>query len=835
MHFIKHSLSVFLALIFSLITYAQEPKQMSASEIELGLKKLGFLGSVLYVAAHPDDENTSLIGYFSQERLAQTAYLSMTRGDGGQNLIGPEIREYLGIIRTQELLAARRVDGSKQFFTRANDFGYSKSPEETQKIWNREQVLSDVVWTFRNFKPDVIVTRFPIDGGGTHGHHTTSAILAHEAFDLAGKRQSFPDQLKYTSTWQPKRLFLNTGRWWNTSINENSPGVITVNIGKYNPLLGKSYSEISAISRTKHKSQGFGSTGIRGTYNEFLEHRKGEKAEKDVFEGINTTWTRVKGGKEVQKIFEELLIGFNARKPHEIVPGLLRMRKAIENIEDEHWKTIKLNEVDDLIAQCMGLYLEVVADDYAKSIGEEIKFKVEAVNRSPVPITLRSHRIDGISEKNIDKSLQENEGIELELEGRVVKDLPISQPYWLRKKGTLGMYRVDDQQQIGKPENDPSLEAEFVVEVDGILINYKKPVVFKWNDPVNGEQYRPFEITPPAFINLNESVLIFGSNQAKNVNVTVKSGKDNFSGILKIELPNGWKSIPETFEFNLKEKREEENFVFQVYPPMEQSEGLIEFSIETDGQEINNGLVEIDYDHIPTQTIFPESSMKAVKLDLETRGNLIGYIHGAGDEIPSSLRNLGYEVWEMNDEEILPENLAQLDALILGIRALNTNDRLNFVMDDLFDYVENGGTLIVQYNTSRGFDIEKFAPYPLNLSRDRVSKEEAPVKILAPEHLVMNYPNKITGKDFEGWVQERGLYFPDKWDDRYTAILSSQDPGESAKNGGLLVAKYGKGYYIYTGYSWFRELPAGVPGAYKIFVNLISIGQSTKKSVNLEN
>lgn len=826
----KFILLLSFGLIFSHSTIAQKPHNPNSAELLLKIKKLNFLGTVLYVAAHPDDENTRLIAYLSNEKLANTAYLSMTRGDGGQNLIGPEIREGLGVIRTQELLAARRIDGGKQFFTRANDFGYSKSTGETQKIWNREQVLSDVVWVYRNFKPDVIITRFPPDERAGHGHHTTSAIFAEEAFDLAADKNAYTDQLKFAEPWQVKRLFMNTGRWWSPDINEETPGVFVIDAGAYNPLLGTSYTEMAALSRSQHKSQGFGSTGQRGESLEFLEPVKGEKAERDIFEGVDTSWKRVKGGEKIGEIIDEIIKSYNPQIPSESLPQLLKVRDEILLLKDKHWQVQKLNEVDDIIKSVLGLYVETSSEDYNVSPGDAAKLSIEVVNRSNIPVKLEAVAIDHLKDTTTSITLNNNVKFEFNTTVKIPTSWRYSMPYWLQEEGTLGTYKVEDRALRGTPENTPAIEVSYAIEVLDHKIMLESPVIYKWNDPVKGEQYRPFIITPPAFVNIEEPVYIFSNAQPKKVNVTVKASKSDISGTVILNVPTGWKVQPENQKVELALKDEEAVLSFDVVAPEGQSTGEISASISVAGQTYHNSIQTIAYDHIPTQVLMPRSASKVAKIDIKKEGNVIGYIQGAGDAIPASLREIGYEVWEMNDEEITPENLAKVDAVVLGVRALNTNDRAKFYMPHLLNYVSEGGTLVVQYNTNFRLKAEEFAPYPLQLSRDRVTEEDAKVKILDPKNPLLNYPNKITETDFDGWVQERGLYFPDQWDEKYTPLLSSFDEGEEAKDGGLLVADYGKGKYIYTGYSFFRELPAGVPGAFRLFVNLVSAGKKGQPS-----
>ncbi len=806
-------------------TLAQQPKKYTSSEILLKLKKLNVLGTALYVAAHPDDENTRMIGYLANERLVNAAYLSVTRGDGGQNEIGTEIRELLGVIRTQELLAARRTDGGQQFFTRANDFGYSKTAEETQKFWDRDAALGDVVWVIRNYRPDVIITRFPPDKRAGHGQHTTSAIFAEEAFDLVGDKTKYPEQLQFVETWQPKRHFLNTGRWWNREINKDTPGVISVDVGTYNPYLGKSTNEIAALSRSKHRSQGFGAIGTRGSQIEFLELKKGEPATNDIFDGIDISWNRVKGGSKIGAKVEAVIANFDHSNPASIVTELLSIRSDVAKLKDEFWKNRKLKDIDELIRASLGLYIEMTADDHYYSSGDSIKLRVEAINRSAVPVSLVSINLNKIGgTESVEKPLEHNQRLNLDVK-RKLGAVESFEPYWLQKEGSLGMYAVGNQQLIGSPENAAVFPVHFNVDVAGTHLSFETPVVYKWRDPRFGEKYRPIVTGPPVFVDIEKKVYILANEQPSSVKVRVKSGKLNIAGQVKLQVPAGWKVTPEQIDFAIENKSAEETYEFMVQPPAGESRVELGAVATYEGQNYSKGLTTITYDHIPTQTIFPKARAIAAKLDIERRGENIGYIMGGGDEVNISLEQIGYNVWNMNDDEVTAQNLKGLDAVVLGVRALNLNERIGFQMPILLDYVKNGGTLIIQFSKFFGMKTQNYAPFPFKISRDRVAEEDAAMRILEPDHPIFNYPNKIEQTDFDNWVQERGLYFSNEWSEEYTPLLSSNDTDENAKNGGLLVAKYGQGYYIYTGYSWFRQLPAGVPGAYKIFTNMISIGK----------
>lgn len=831
-----------LALLIGLVTAlpAQQPKRWTSADIHEAIKKLNFLGSALYVAAHPDDENTSLISYLSNGLKAETAYLSMTRGDGGQNLIGPEIREYLGIIRTQELLAARRIDGGRQFFTRANDFGFSKHPDETLNIWNKDKVLSDVVWAIRKWQPDVIVNRFWHEyeerlAGRMHGHHTASAMLSVEAFDLAADPKVYPEQLQYVDTWQPKRLFFNTYTFFGDNDNTQlvtRKDTFAVDLGVYYPIKGKSNTEISAQSRSMHKSQGFGRVGTRGSDIELLKLLKGDMPVDDnIFSGINTTWTRVEGGEPIGLILGTVERTFDYENPAKSLTGLLNAYTLIKKLPAGYWKRIKQAEIEEVIMACMGLFAEAVSEDYSATRGQELNLNLEIINRSDAEVSLSSLEIIPLGiDTTFDRKLSNNKPLEYKKTITLPTDFPMTNPYWLNEPYALGMYTVEDQQLRGLPETPRQLKVRFNLNVHGQAISIDRDVVFKRSDPVEGEVYRPFEVTPPVFANIDNPVFIFASNAPKPITVRLKAGQSELNGKLMLKHETGWRVEPEFYEFELRQKGEEQLFTFDLFPPDSQSEATVTPEVQIGENTYDKAIKLIEYSHIPAQTIFADATVKVVKVELEKAGSRVGYYMGAGDEIPASLEQIGYNVTLLDDRQMTEENLRQFDAIIMGVRAYNTQERLKFHQEKLLEYVNNGGTLIVQYNTSRSLIIpdEQLAPYPLQLSRDRVTVEEAEVRFLAPDHPVLNYPNEISSKDFEDWVQERGLYFPDEWDEAFTPILSSNDPGEDPKNGGLLVAKYGAGYYIYTGYSWFRELPAGVPGAFRLFANMISIGKETK-------
>lgn len=824
-----------LAAFFLLIQncFAQQPAKPSSVELYNQIQKLNFLGSVLYIAAHPDDENTRLISYLSNDVKARTGYLSLTRGDGGQNLIGTQLRELLGLIRTQELIEARKIDGGEQFFSRANDFGYSKNPDETLEFWNKDEVLSDVIWAIRKFQPDVIINRFDHRSPGTtHGHHTASAMLSFEAFDKVNDPTILPSQLKYVSIWQPKRLFFNTSWWFYGSKEKfekaDKTNQASLNIGTYYASLGKSNQEIAALSRSRHQSQGFGTSGNRGDEPEYLEFLKGDKAtnKDNIFEGVDTTWNRIEGGKAIGDILQNVEINYNYRNPSASIPELVKAYTLIQNLKDSYWRNYKSDEIKKIISGCAGLYLEAIADVQETTPGSTISVKLEAINRSDANINWTAITTIPPSEVTQEVSaLNNNKGISKTIKVEIPETTPYTFPYWLETQGSIGMYRVDNQQKIGIPDVIRSIKTVFLIEINGTTIPFERNIVYKYNDEVLGEVYQPLDIVPIATSSLKEKVYIFNSDKSKTVTVKVKAGKNSINGKVKLELPENWSVAPSEISFTIDKKDEEVLAVFSVTPSKEISEVDIKSIVTINNQVFDQEKIDINYSHIYKQMILQPATAKAIRLKIKTKNERIAYIMGAGDEVPKSLEQMGYQVQIIKPEMISTALLSNFDVVITGIRAYNTVNTLAIKQKIVLDFVKNGKTMIVQYNTLGDLVTEEIAPYKLKISRDRVTDENAEVRFLAPNHPILNYPNKITSEDFKGWTQEQGLYYPSEWDSNFTPILSSNDKGETPKDGALLVAKYGKGNYIYTGLSFFRELPAGVSGAFRLIANLIATGK----------
>lgn len=798
---------------------------LNAAEMDLGLEKLGVLGSALYVAAHPDDENTTLMAYLSQGLHLRVGYLSMTRGDGGQNLIGSEKGDLLGVIRTQELLAARRLDGAEQYFTRAIDFGYSKSPEETLEIWGHENTLADVVWVIRNFRPDVIITRFPPDGRGRHGHHTASAVLALEAFEAAADPARFPEQLDRVETWQTKRIFWNA---WRPDLENRDPALpvlLPVDLGSYNPLLGESYTELAARSRSMHKTQGFGRAASRGERLDYLEYMAGEEASADPLDGIDAGWSRIEGSEKVAGLVAEAQRKYRPDDPAAILPDLVKIDAELAAMGQDSWVDVKRAEVERLIRAAAGLWLEAVAPEPIASPGDSLTIALSVVSRTTLPITVKrvelplGGRLEG--ETELAGDLEFNQPSSAVANFALPADLSYSNAYWLRAPSSKGAFAVEDLSLIGRAESPAALTVRYVLDISGEEIIYDVPVIYRWTDRVAGERYRRFEIGPPVTARFDRDVYLFPSPEPREIQLTVRATAGGASGDVGLRAPSGWSIDPEVHSFQLDQGGDEQSFRFTVSSAGRTEAGPLKAVLTRNGSEYSLNLSEPDHPHIPVQAVFLPAEARVVRVEVTGTGGRIGYVMGSGDQIPEALTDLGYEVVLLTDDDLGSVDLDQFRAVVIGIRAFNTRPRLLNLQRRLLEYVHEGGRMVVQYNTLTRSLQDKLGPYPFKLSRERVTVEEAAVRILAPDHPLMNEPNRITGEDFEGWVQERGLYFSNEWDPHYQTVLSSNDPGEDPRDGGLLYAEYGEGVFIYTGYSWFRELPAGVPGAYRLFVNLL--------------
>jgi LmbE family N-acetylglucosaminyl deacetylase len=792
------------------------------------MRSFGTMGSVLYIAAHPDDENTQAITYLARGRGYRTAYLSLTRGDGGQNVRGSQLGEPLGVARTQELLAARRLDGGRQYFTRAKDFGFSKDYEETLRIWDRQAVLADIVRVIRSFRPDVIVTRFSPQPGNTHGHHTASTVLALEAFKLAGDLRAFPEQLGELTPWQPKRILHNVGMRGGgaDAAGGDRAGAVQIEVDGNDPVLGESFSSIAARSRAMHKTQGFDMGEPPGGWRrtELFLTLGGEPATQDILDGVDTTWNRVPGGAEIGRLTGEAIARFNPEDPTASVPALLTIRRRVSVLPMDPVVSDKRQQLDRIIQACIGLEVETVVDRAEAVPGEALKMRHTAVVRSRFPVRWTAVRYPSI-QRAVTKvlELRPNRQVRRDTTQILPATTPPSQPYWLRKEGTVGLFHVDDPSLIGRPEDPPAFPIEYVFEVGRqTLVISGEPAAA---DPANAAMHRRLDVIPPVSLRFASGVQLFAPGAARPVTVELTAARARAAGTVQLQAPTGWKVTPASRPFRLGREGEQARITFTVTAPDQLATAKLEASVEINGARFNHQRIEVRYDHIPFQLLQPAASLKAVSLDLAIRGHHVGYLPGAGDDVAGCLEQMGYAVTQLTGADLTPEKLSPLDAVVIGIRAFNTRTDLAEHLPALLAYVEAGGNVIVQYNLSAGLSPNWLAPFHLRISRDRITDETAPVAFLAPDHPSLTTPNRITEADFDGWVQERGLYFPDQWDERFTAILASGDPGETPLRGGLLVARHGKGHFVYTALAWFRQLPEGVPGAYRLFANLVSLGK----------
>ena len=808
--------------------HAMEP--LPSGQLELEMNKLLTLGNVLYVAAHPDDENTKLITYLANEAKVHTTYLSLTRGDGGQNLLGADLGEKLGIIRTHELLAARRIDGGEQWFSRANDFGFSKTPEETLRIWGREEILADMVWAIRSTRPDVIITRFAMESDFTHGHHTAATWLAMDAFTAAADPERFPEQLAFVEPWAAKRLIWNTSTWFykRRNIEFDPTGLLSVDTGVFNPLLGASYSEIAARSRSAHKTQGFGTMAELGPSMEYFVHLAGTPTTNNLLDDIDTSWNRVPESEAVVRAISQSIENISATDPARSVPALMDAHRALTALPDQFWKSRKLYDLEKVIAASLGLDIESISAQLSAVPGQDITITLNAIHRSPHDLRI-GYSIPEIAGTSTEQTitLLPHQLVSTNLTVRIPADRAPSQPYWLLARHTLGRYDVEDLRQIGTPENPPALPVLVDITVDGYPLRYTIPTTYKYNDPVHGEVKEPFVLTPPVMVNLPESPMIFSDTEPAKITARIIAKSSVTNGVLNFRINDGWRVEPAQITFHVA-AGEELNVEAMLTPQVDAQPAILSAELQVEGQSYQRGFHRIEYDHIPVQTIFPPAEIHVVLLDVKTAGTKIGYIPGAGDAIPEALQRMGYTVDMLSEADMNPDVLSRYDAIVLGIRALNTVDRIGFYMPALFSYAEQGGVVILQYNTHRNLKAETYSPYTFTISQDRVTDETAEMRVLAPEHPVLHFPNTISPADYENWVQERGLYFASAWDAAFTPIFSANDPDEKPTEGSLLIARHGEGWFVYTGLSWFRQLPAGVPGAYRMFANLVSLGHAEK-------
>lgn len=820
-----------------------QPNIAGADEIKLTLGKLRVLGSALMIAAHPDDENTGVLAYLARGRKIRTAYLSLTRGEGGQNLIGSEQGDALGVIRTQELLAARRIDGAQQFFTRAIDFGFSKSPQESISKWGHDEVLSDIVWVIRKYQPDVVILRFsgtPRDG---HGQHQASAILGKEAYEAAADPSRFPEQLRWAKPWRAKRLVWNAFAFTPEQEREAAKIAhrIQVDAGAFDPLLGYSFGEIAGISRSQHRSQGMGAPQQRGPSINYFTPVSGDTAEKDLFDGVDTSWKRVPGGEAIGNLLARADAAYDPAHPEKIIGLLAEARRTVAALADSGnpWASEKLPDLDHAIELCGGFWIDAASEGFSFTPGSEVSVTVTVIQRASSGARWNTVAVAGFNQQNhqdVGTALSDNVPVTRKLSIAIPSSEGYTQPFWLKLPHKGFLYDIRDQQLIGRAAPTTPLTADLGLEIGGARLQLSVPVHYRYVDHVRGELTRPLEIVPPVAVDLPETAVIFPSNEPKQIVVQIRANSGPVDGDVRLEVPDGWKAATKSAGFHLTAAGAQEEVAFEVTPPPTHHDVAAFRAVATvNGREVDTGMQSIAYEHIPPQTIFLPSRGKLERFDVSLLSKNIGYIMGAGDGVPESIRQMGGSVTLLTEEDLARGDLSRYDVIVTGVRAYNVRPDLRAAETRLLAYVQNGGALVVQYNVLEfarfggpALPMGQLGPYPFQISRDRVVEEDSPVKVLDPMCSLLREPNEIGESDFKGWIQERGLYFAEKWDPRYGVVIATHDTGEKDLPGGMLFAKYGKGIYIFTAYSWFRELPAGVPGAYRIFANLLSAGKALK-------
>jgi LmbE family N-acetylglucosaminyl deacetylase len=825
----------------------QTSQVYSSAEIFAQLKKLKVLGSVLYIAAHPDDENNSFLPYLAKERNFRTAYLSLTRGDGGQNLIGPEQGIELGLIRTQELLAARRIDGAEQYFSSAYEFGFSKTFDETLRFWNRQKVLADIVWVIRKFQPDIIINRFPGDARAGHGNHSASAILSQEAFVAAADPNQFPEQLKQgVHIWQAKRLLWNTFNFGGA--NTTSENQLKIDAGIYNAMLGKSYGEIGGEARSMHKSQGEGRPRRKGPVFEYFTTLAGDSAKKDLMDGIVTDWSRIpKDGMVIQQKIDQMIQNYQFEHPDKSVDALVSLHQFLQGIQyREIWWYKKKQEIEDLIIACSGLFVEATTDVEYAVPGEKLNVGLLVNKRNNINIQLDQILLNTSPDKSFDSSFNlkplVNTNYSFNKSFTVPAITPVSQPYWLNKPlDGIGNFVIDDQPMVGKAESDPAFSAKFVFSINGIAFMVNRPVQYKYVDPVRGEIYQPLSVIAPVVVSLDKQVLLTNVEQVGNKKLSPTSlllqYKTNFNASnlpVTIQLKDDHEKV-----FYSKDSilNVEQGSVYAFPIELKSVLGLVKtksisaaitYTLNGKTNSFAHFLKTIKYDHIPTINYFYQDKVTLIDQKIITSPKKVAYIIGAGDLVPEALEQLGYPVTYLREWDITDAALTQFNVIVLGIRAFNIHEWLTTKNDVLNRFVNNGGHLVVQYLKSNqvGLKKVKVGPYPFSMSGIRVTEENAKLNFLVPDHAIFNFPNKITNQDFDGWMQERSTYQADPITAPYEALISMNDAGEKPSNGSLITAKYGKGNITYLSLVLFRQLPVGNFGAYKLLANIIGLPAS---------
>jgi LmbE family N-acetylglucosaminyl deacetylase len=827
-----------------------------AAALGLQLRRLGTTKRVLMIGAHPDDEDTQLLARFALEEGAEVAYLSLTRGEGGQNGIGPELGEGLGLLRTEELLAARRVDGARQFFTRAYDFGFSKSAEEAFRHWPREEVLGDVVSVIHQFRPDIIITVFsgtPRDG---HGHHQVSAILAREAF------AAVVDSVRFPGTPWPAKLY--------QSLRGNTENAtVRVPIGNLDPLIGRSPFQLAMASRSRHRSQDMGRPELPGPRWGTLLRVLPEGAtgpEPSIWAGIDTTLaldgpaesTAARALERYQRQVEEIRARFNPLEPRASAAGLLEalgtlwvawdsmpvtngVKDLREDVMDEILK------VQDAAVSALGLVIDGVASDARLAPGQVVDVEVTLWNGGLDPIVvddlspgLNAGRqwsatpVDSIPKPRAEATVAPGTLLTQRWKVHVPEGADPTEPYFLRepRRGDLYYWEWDDRDMAETlPFERPPLTACATGAVNGQRLSFCTDVTYREVDLRQGELRRPVMVVPAVSVLLDPPARVLSTAAPRPITYTVRLAAEQpggISGTARLEVPAGWRVEPASAPVRFDAPGQVREVRFTVTAPANARPGDHPVSavfIAQDGQRFERGVQMIDYPHVRARPLYHDARSVVRAVDLRVpQGLRVAYIEGAGEEGPGFLANLGITPELLDAEDLAEGDLDRFDVIIAGSRAYEVRTDLMAHNRRLLEWVSRGGTMIVQYNKHEIVE-GNFTPFPMTIARPhgRVTDENAPVMI-DPAHPVFTTPNRIAESDWTGWVQERGLYFAETWDPAFTPVLETGDPGETPLRGGLLIARHGRGTYVYTGLAFFRQFPQGVPGAYRLFANLLALG-----------
>ncbi len=831
------------------------------------LRRLDGIKRVLLIGAHPDDEDTALLTALARGMGVETAYLSLSRGEGGQNLIGPELDEGLGLVRTGELLAARSLDGGRQYFTRAFDFGFSKTAEETFRYWPREEILRDVTWIVRTFRPQVIVSVFsgtPRDG---HGQHQAAGIMAREVFDAAGDPARFPDQIAAGApAWTPVKLYRLTRR-------DPEEGTTGIDTGAFDPLLGRSYFQIAMESRSQHRSQDMGAAQPMGPQRSMLllvESRMEGEGPDELFTGVDTSLVMLAerlpevmrdGVLTPLEVYRDAIteakMKLGVANPYGSAPALAKalsaLRVALKPLmggaggefgTDQAPELVRsLQEriplVQEALLRAAGVVVDARLDDDLLVPGEVVGGVLELWNGGPYSLHEASGTLLGpkgwVAEGELGQTRDVAPGslAEWRFQLRVPEDAEVSGVYYLREPRAGEMYRWPvDPDLWGAPGDPDLLRGAIHLDVGGLVtVETEKVARFRGVDKATGQILKRLQVVPALAVSLDPPMMAWpaGLETPREFTATVVSrARREMSGNISLQVPEGWAAEPPSQAFLVSETGSEASFSFRVIRPEGVADGkyLVSARVRTqDGAEYEEGVSLVDYPHIRRAALLPPAQSRVSVFPVSLPSGLrVGYVMGSGDDGPDALRQIGAQVDVLGSETLKVGDLQAFDAIVLGIRAYETRPDLAAMNDRVLDYVRSGGTLIVQYNQYE-YPLGGYAPYRVNMSRphDRVSEENAAVRILDPEHPLFRFPNSISAGDFEGWAQERGLYFLDTWGPEFTPLLEMADPGEDPKRGGLLIARLGEGVYVYTGVAFFRQFPEGVPGAHRLFANLVSL------------